>query len=372
LTYYEHRPDSFRSHKKRPTAKNKRVQMKINRKDDITAIQILRGIAALLVVTGHAFTEAAQVREDLVIPKFDFGIGVDIFFLISGFVMTLSASRFATESSPATQFMLRRIIRIVPLYWFYTTGMLLAIALLPGALNNSATDLPTVISSFLFFPHKNISGSFNPVLSLGWTLNYEMYFYVIFALALSLGGLKYWFSALWGSLLLSVFAKYSAVGIFDFWGDNIILEFLVGATVAKFYKNFHINKSKIYFLLGVQTAGIVYFTISPNNSERIFALGLPSLMFFFAVVFLMPEIWLKFTTPASKYIGDSSYSLYLSHPFTLGITKIVWSKVSPSHELHYLYIALSILACLYIGRISYLLIESPITKKLNSLMIKTI
>lgn len=341
--------------------------MKVKRKEDILAIQALRGIAAVLVVIGHAFTETVQAREDLVIPKFDFGIGVDIFFLISGFVMALSASRLATETSPAKEFILRRIIRIVPLYWLYSAGMLLAIAALPGALNNSTTDVFSIVSSFLFIPHQNASGSFHPVLALGWTLNYEMYFYIMFALALQFGGLKYWLPALWGAILFSVFAKYIISGIFDFWGDSIILEFLVGATIAKIYKDFHINRSKIYFLLGVQTAVLVYFAISSNNSERIFALGVPSLIFFFTVVFLMPESWLKISTPISRYIGDSSYSLYLSHPFTLGVTKIVWSKASPHHEMHYVYIALSVLACIFIGRASYLLIEAPVTIKLNSL-----
>jgi exopolysaccharide production protein ExoZ len=138
------------------------------------SIQYLRFIAAFGVILFHA---CGPTRH-----PFAFGArGVDLFFVVSGFVMwQVTAAKPHTPGS----FLDRRIRRIVPLYW---TSIVLVVCLvhLFGVRPLGATDeIVPVIKSMLFVPYFNANGSMGPVVSPGWTLNYEMFFYVIFAVSL--------------------------------------------------------------------------------------------------------------------------------------------------------------------------------------------
>nr|WP_272210084.1 acyltransferase [Marinicella sp. W31]MDC2875947.1 acyltransferase [Marinicella sp. W31] len=155
------------------------MQAKAKSQSQLISIQILRAVAALSVVTGHTINEIHQVGVPYPELPFNFGIGVDIFFIVSGFVMVLTSGKLVTRPGASLEFMRRRIIRVVPLYWFYTTGMLLALLLFPTQLNHSTTTFQQVACSFLFLPCVSAYGNYQPVLSLGWTLNYEMFFYVL-------------------------------------------------------------------------------------------------------------------------------------------------------------------------------------------------
>src|SRR6185437_16127795 len=81
-------------------------------------------------------------------------------------------------------FLVRRLIRVVPPYWLFTSAMLLATALFSTRIAHPALDGWHVLASYLFVPWKNPYGRFYPVLILGWTLNFEMFFYALFALGL--------------------------------------------------------------------------------------------------------------------------------------------------------------------------------------------
>ena len=130
------------------------------------SIELLRFLAATAVVFVH-------------IPIVKFGnIGVDIFFAISGFVMMLS-----TESS-SKNFFLKRIIRVAPTYYIFTLGVFFSALIAPSVLNNTTADFSQLVQSFLFVPFDKNGVGHYPILFLGWTLNYEMYFYLLFALAL--------------------------------------------------------------------------------------------------------------------------------------------------------------------------------------------
>ena len=111
--------------------------------------------------------------------------GVDIFFVISGFIMVYASSRWFGSAQSPRVFLAHRIARIVPLYWA-TTMLYLAVVLFAPALLNSEYLAPGfVISSFLFIPAARPDGLVQPLYSLGWTLNYEMFFYALFAIAIA-------------------------------------------------------------------------------------------------------------------------------------------------------------------------------------------
>lgn len=151
-------------------------------------VQALRVVAALLVVLLHAF-ETWGERVDPAAPgvNWDNGAaGVDIFFIISGFVMVISSRRLVDQAGAWLIFLRHRVVRIVPLYWLLTTVKILAVVALAGVVLRTGLDFNFVAGSYLFLPVTDSAGHFRPVLPVGWTLTYEFLFYLLFAAALAM------------------------------------------------------------------------------------------------------------------------------------------------------------------------------------------
>ena len=140
------------------------------------SIQHLRAIAALSVALFHA-CQWSQI---------DFGIGaagVDLFFVISGFVMwTVTAGR---EAAPLT-FLRRRVIRVAPLYWIVTLALVAGALVFPQRFPEVEPRADHILLSLAFIQHMNPAGQPFPILAPGWTLNYEAVFYLVFASTLIL------------------------------------------------------------------------------------------------------------------------------------------------------------------------------------------
>src|ERR1700733_9294479 len=152
----------------------------IERGGSFQSIQALRGIAAVMVMIFHA-----GLRFDQSEMTFRIGnAGVDIFFIISGFVMWTVAAR---RPSDPLVFLRRRFVRLVPLYWLWTVAVIAAWALIPSAFPRMHPTVGHVALSLAFLPHLSPdSGRITPVLGQGWTLNFEVFFYVLFAAGLML------------------------------------------------------------------------------------------------------------------------------------------------------------------------------------------
>ena len=153
-------------------------------KVDLPGIQILRGIAALAVVIHHALEESNAVSGRFS-PDWlttTGAAGVDIFFVISGFIMLHVSFRDRRPPLRPGQFLLRRVTRIYPLYWLTCLGVLLLFSV--GLLQRQHWNLSDVISSFILVPSEK------RLVGVSWTLVYEMYFYLIFAVTLLLESRK--------------------------------------------------------------------------------------------------------------------------------------------------------------------------------------
>ena len=156
----------------------------------ILSVQMLRALAALMVVVGHvqaqAIYDAARFGGSFtpshILP---WGAGVDLFFVISGFIMVVSSEKlFAAPHAPVT-FITRRLARIIPLYWAFSTLYLLTKASFGAAGANPFPTWPDIIASYAFWPADTFGDGFpRPFYTLGWTLNYEMFFYALFAVFL--------------------------------------------------------------------------------------------------------------------------------------------------------------------------------------------
>lgn len=133
----------------------------------IKSIQILRGVASTSVVYYHIGMS----------PNFG-AFGIDLFFVISGFVMSLLLT-YKTMKSP-WKFYIKRIIRIVPLYYLFTTITLTLTLIKPDLFNSTTFDLLNFFKSLLFIPYIKEDGTLHPFLPVGWTLNYEFFLFLHF------------------------------------------------------------------------------------------------------------------------------------------------------------------------------------------------
>src|SRR5215472_11255649 len=152
----------------------------------LLTVQALRAFAAASVVVHHILVVAVQkAGYDYSFPS-TAAAGVDLFFLISGFIMVYAHYDDFGVAGASASFIRRRLIRIVPLYWIATTAAVLLLLVRPSAFSALKLDWQNALFSYLFFLSQTSNGSLNTVLVTGWSLCYEMYFYVLFALLLFL------------------------------------------------------------------------------------------------------------------------------------------------------------------------------------------
>jgi exopolysaccharide production protein ExoZ len=149
-------------------------------------VHLLRAAAALAVMIAHAHQSAIEIGIGDYVPDFPIGAaGVDLFFVISGFVMVVASADLFGQRGAPPYFLLRRLARIVPLYWLIT-GIFVFILLAGRHHSSSYLSASEVVTSLFFIPHSLPNGAVAPVYGLGWTLNYEMMFYVVFSAVLFL------------------------------------------------------------------------------------------------------------------------------------------------------------------------------------------
>ena len=162
----------------------------INDTARLNGIQLLRAIAVLLVVHCHILDRQAGLGGSLQQSFFylqNFGAaGVDIFFVISGFIITIVANPYA-QHRQGWPFFVKRLLRVVPLYWLVSV----LAAILFYRRNGSMVETEAIAKTFLFYPFIGNSPSMGPVVFQGWTLSFELLFYTVTALAIRQGSKKY-------------------------------------------------------------------------------------------------------------------------------------------------------------------------------------
>lgn len=286
-------------------------------------IQVLRAVAAYAVVTFHIAEFVGQY--DLGTPRADIGkAGVDLFFVISGFVMV---SVTADDERP-TVFWSKRVARIVPLYWAATTGVLIFSQIIPWGFRNADLSVNSVIASLLFVPHEDLQGRLQPVLFVGWTLNLEMMFYVLFGASLTLPS-RFRLFALCSVLILGVLsARFLGQGPISFYGNLIVLEFVAGCLVGAILKRgFWREVPQVLVTrlpIGLGLAGFVAAVFVPAaEAYRVIVYGVPASLLVFGVAakdILKPRT----RRPLLEALGNASYSAYLVHPFAV----VLWGAVA--------------------------------------------
>ncbi|WP_312488018.1 acyltransferase [Sphingomonas sp.] len=289
-------------------------------------MQVARGVAALLVVLFHA-SLTLQARH--MTGVFDRGgIGVDIFFVISGFVIYLTA-----QGKPWRTFLARRLARIVPLYWLFLTAKLALIVVSGRDPTGMANDPLYLLGSYVFLPLRSVY----PLIGAGWTLNFEMYFYVIAAVVLGMLPARRFAMA----LTLYMGATVLAGGVLRGWTSAadvpllgllspLCLEFLAGIWIARYWGR---GRRWPAWLSGVVIgAAVVAIAIGPADLHytpwRALYWGIPAALVIAGLVQLEPVVgFRRWTLPL--LLGDASYSIYLAHTAVLPLFDPLVRRLPP-------------------------------------------
>jgi len=329
-------------------------------------LQALRAVAALLVVLVHV----GAITHLGVGTLFAFGhSGVDLFFVISGFVMVYT---FARRPLSPGGFLLNRIIRVVPLYWAFTIA-LFVVTFATGYPLMQSTRPTTVefIQSLAFIPFRKADGVMQPLYFLGWTLNYEMMFYVLFTAAIAVGGGRV--TRVVGVALAAVVALAVAGWVFtpavawlSFYTGSIVLAFAVGMVVALLSLRGIVLPRRI---AGAALAiSAVALLIAPSLGFRLHSpwIGLVSGMAVAAAVALEQGGW-RARSPSALLLGAASYALYLSHPFATALSDRVSAHVPPVFALP-VALAISLLVAIALALAIHFAFERPVTAVLRKLV----
>lgn len=327
-------------------------------------VQILRFAAAMLVVVMH-ITQAISIHITGTGPSHywaEGSAGVDIFFVISGFVMAMSTASLPADGpsrvSAAWVFMRRRLLRIAPLYWFYTLLKVALLLAMPALAARSSVEPGHLAASLLFIPAMSPWGLVQPTLPVGWTLNFEMLFYAVFAVAIALGAPRIRFClAAFGSVFLLGYLLPDSVAL-NFYAQTIVFEFILGVCIAHAFLHFRHASPLAGFV--IMAAGAV-FMFAPDwghSADRFANWGVGAALVVLGAVWLEPSLRAPLA-PRLSFLGDASYSIYLSHTFVVPAGVQALKRLGLQDSLA-IVLAVS-LAVVAAGCLSYVWLERPMT-----------
>jgi peptidoglycan/LPS O-acetylase OafA/YrhL len=269
--------------------------------------------------------------------------GVDIFFVISGFVMTVSNWE---KKISILSFFSRRLVRIFPLYLILTLTYYSIAVIAPFLIPNINVNFSWFLSSITFTT--SIFGYKAPILGQGWTLEYEMLFYLLFSVSLIFKNnskkLAFMFSVVLFGVLFGI--------------STLFFEFAFGMLAGYLYKEKRFTNLQGLFL------SLIGFSLLISNSlnllpelDRVLVYGIPSFMLILGLATTK-----QIRNKILRKFGDSSYSLYLSQFFIIPLVfkfDNVLQKLIANSTI--MVIIVSVVTLIF-GHFVYLLVEKPLTK----------
>jgi exopolysaccharide production protein ExoZ len=336
-------------------------------------VHLLRVAAALAVVYYHIASEAG-----LNLPLAFGTFGVDVFFVVSGFIIAYIGSK-----SPHS-FLLRRMIRIVPFYWSASLFIFAIAWFFPQLLRQTRPDVPHLLYSLFFLPHESSSAGMFPTMILGWTLNYEMYFYALFGIALALS--PRFAPIICSGLLALIFLAIRLSGTesegLKFYARPIVFEFVFGIVV--YYGVTLIDRRaddlrdkrwlKWLLLTSTLAASVVIVIqgiFGGFGLPRYISSGLPALVLVFGAIAIEKLYRVQIRSKLVFLLGEASYILYLIHPYVIyGVLRLF---VGPAADLGPWTIGLLVMALLILPSVIAVLVhlwfEKPIMDFLRRALI---
>ncbi|NMU43971.1 MULTISPECIES: acyltransferase family protein [Serratia] len=331
----------------------------------LESLQYARAIAAMLVVIDHTVTQFSLYQStgidfiDTMLKKtVNMGnIGVYVFFVISGYIMSYTTKNKTFDVSYAKVFIQKRVKRIYPLYWVYLS-VFLALWGLGLAMRSHHYSVSQILFSYLLIPYGITEDKITPpVLTQAWTLRYEMLFYITFAFFIMLGTSKklmpilllVFFSAL---VMLSHLNIFPAAELNLFFSNWLLLLFVLGILLEK---NQHVI-TKVLAGVNNHTLWIITTILILIATYIDKPVILDYLLSVLILIFILP---INQDSKTLLKIGDASYTIYLSHSFIV----LAYGMVSKSTSNIWICLIsgfITILASAILGILLYEKIEKRI------------
>jgi exopolysaccharide production protein ExoZ len=324
-------------------------------------LQGLRALAAYAVVAHHAIDSLNHY-----IGHFDIRVnvgaaGVDVFFVISGFIM--AATTNARPMGPG-EFAMHRVVRIVPIYWLLT--LISAGFLLAGfKLFNENFNVAHLLRSLFFIADPNEK----PILFVGWTLNYEMMFYTMFATCLFIKKPAIRLNAILSSIALLWFVGllFPEGSYISYISNSIILEFAIGIALWQVSRNYILTTSAALSFISFGVIGLTVPDFLPTLPSKTLLLAPAACALVFAAISLEAR-GVSVGEGILKRQGDASYTIYLLHPFILQLVgkAAILAKLTTSPIGLCLTIVGMFVAVALVGTLFHLAVEHPLTSRLRT------
>jgi peptidoglycan/LPS O-acetylase OafA/YrhL len=316
-------------------------------------VQMLRAIAAFLVV----FVHLAKLAGMAGLPDgwtYFGNSGVDLFFVISGMIMVMTT---AGGRQTPLGFLRNRFTRIAPLYWTITFAVFAVALAAPRLMQSTTADPIHLLKSLAFIPSARGDGQMHPTVFVGWTLNYEMMFYVLFALGMMLPG-RWLGLAATGALLVAAVVAGQLLRpqnpVAQFYLQPVILEFGAGMALGAFLR--------LLALVIMLAGGWIW-----PQFDRAFIFGVPAVVAVACAV-VAERCGLAARQGWVQLLGAASYAVYLTHFFC---TQAVVKAAERLHAGPILALVLAILAFLLVAMVgvaAHLWIELPLTERARRLL----
>jgi exopolysaccharide production protein ExoZ len=334
----------------------------------LASIQALRAIAALLVSWGHAIN-AVNLEVAAEFPTLYGPFGVDLFFVISGFVMVYSSEGLFGQPGAPIKFFARRLARIVPLYWAATA--ILVWFVVPYA------STKAVLGSLFFIPHIPPEA---PLLFVGWTLIFEMFFYAVFAIALLATGR---FAVVAGvsvflisfSVVLgpahsdaALWAHPPASSSIAYLADPIIIEFVFGMMIALIYRAG--GRLSIWATISLIVVAFMWLVATIPSLPRPYSSGIAAALIVAGMsLSSMSSPKGSLFVRGAVFLGDISYALYCTHLLSFSFVAWIVAKlaIGPIGD-PWAYMSALLATGLVIAAGTYLMFEKPMTNFLKKVI----
>lgn len=325
-------------------------------------LELGRGVAAALVVLHHANDVLAEPRffaaEGFAHHLRNFNVGVDFFFVLSGFIIAWVHWRDIGDRNRLGRYIVRRFARIYPPYWCILLPLIALYQMFPGTGAPSQHDMATALLSIPLLPNIN-----PPVLGVAWTLEHEVFFYALFGVVIAFGRRAIWIFPAWGVSILAAqcFGDLGFPANFLFNAFN--LEFLLGVGGALWLRGHHVGPPRLFLTIGIAAfaAALVYgvrLQDTPIVGRAVF--GLSAFLALLGAVECERSRDPK-VPPALAAFGAASYAIYLVHPEAISILAQVVTRLTPRSvpiEVTVIFVSLVAIAA---GMAFHPIVEAPLT-----------
>jgi exopolysaccharide production protein ExoZ len=329
----------------------------------LKSLQILRAVASTSVVYYHIAA----------VPVFG-SFGVDIFFVLSGFVMALVIE----NGQGARSFAVNRVARIVPLYWLLTTCLFVLAATKPELLETTTANLSNYFKSIFFIPHFKENGLLHPMLTVGWSLNYEMFFYGCVWLAIVLARGMYIQITL--AILVAAFVFLGGLSsqpvLRGFFGTTLLFDFVLGMFAFRFYRaglmrRLRGGRRSMWMIALLSFLFMAVMETVGSGIDRLLVYGVPSVLLVLSALELEQSDFMSNNrlVDALAAAGDASYATYLSHSYVVeGVRRILFQKLDVIDPYTPLGVAFILALALLVGQLVYVYLDKPLSRAFKNLL----